>query len=137
MANLKLEIVTPAAQIFSGEVEFVQIPAAEGEMGIFPQHEALVTELNAGTLSYRQTGQTQSLAIGQGFAEITGTGVVILTDGALEEEKIDEGAAEAAVKRAQELLQSNSLEGDELELTQANLARALAQLGLKRHRHVG
>ena len=137
MATLKLEIITPEAKIFEGDVETVQLPGVEGEMGILPQHEALVTELMAGELRITQKGKTEILAIGEGFAEITGDSVAVLTDGAVNERDIDEKIAEEAVKRAEELLQSNTLEGEELEATQASLARSLAQIHVKRRRRSG
>ena len=137
MATLKLEIITPAAKIFEGDVDSVQLPGVEGEMGILPRHEALVAELKAGELQLVQKGQTQVFAIGEGFAEITGTSVGVMTDGAINEKEIDEKAAEVAVKRAEELLKSNTLEGEELEATQASLARSLAQIKVKRRRHGG
>ena len=134
MATLKLEIVTPEAKIFEGDIEFVQLPGAEGEMGVFPQHEVLVTELKAGELHITQKGQITVMAIGEGFAEITGTSVGIITDGAVNEKEIDEQVAQEAVKRAEDLLKSNTLQGDELEATQASLARSLVQLNVKRRR---
>jgi F-type H+-transporting ATPase subunit epsilon len=137
MATLKLEIITPTARIFEGDVDSVLLPGIEGEMGILPRHEPLVTELAAGELQFVQKGQTQIFAIGEGFAEITGASVGVLTDGALAEKEIDEQAAEVAVKRAEELLKSNTLEGEELEATQASLARSLAQIKVKRRRHGG
>ena len=135
MATLKLEIITPTAKIFEGDVDSVQLPGVEGEMGVLPHHEALVTELNAGELVIVQNGKTQVLAIGEGFAEITGTTVGVMTDGAIREKEIDEKAAEIAVKRAEDLLKSNTLQGEELEATQASLARSLAQIKVKRRRH--
>jgi F-type H+-transporting ATPase subunit epsilon len=135
MATLKLEIITPDALVFEGDVEFVELPGAEGDMGIFPQHEALVTELKAGEMKITQKGKVEVLAIGEGFAEITGTSIAVMTDGAVNEKDIDEKAAEVAVKRAEDLLKSNTLEGEELEATQASLARSLAQIKVKRHRH--
>jgi F-type H+-transporting ATPase subunit epsilon len=132
--TLKLEIITPEARVFEGDVDIVLLPGAEGDMGVLPMHEALVTELKAGELRITQQGQVQSLAIGEGFAEITGHSVAVLTDGAVSEKDIDEHAAEAAVKRAEELLKSNTLEGEELEATQATLARSLAQINIKRRR---
>jgi len=137
MATLKLEIITPAAKIFEGDVDSVLLPGIEGEMGILPRHEALITELAAGELQIVQKGQTQVFAIGEGFAEITGTSVGVLTDGAVNAKEIDEKAAEIAVKRAEELLKSNTLEGEELEATQASLARSLAQIKVKRRRQGG
>ena len=133
-ATLKLEIITPEAKIFEGEVERVLLPGAEGNMEILPQHMALVTELAAGELQYTHKGQTHVLAIGEGFAEVTGSSVGVLTDAALGEKEIDEGAAEKAVKRAEELLKNASLQGEELEATQAALARSLAQIHVKRRR---
>jgi F-type H+-transporting ATPase subunit epsilon len=135
MATLKLEIITPDAKVFEGDVEFVELPGAEGDMGVFPQHEATVAELKAGELKITQKGQVQVLAIGEGFAEITGNSIAVMTDGAVHEKEIDERAAEIAVKRAEELLKSNTLQGEELEATQAALARSLAQIKVKRRRH--
>ena len=137
MATLKLEILTPDAKIFEGDVDIVHLPGAEGEMDILPQHETGITELAAGELRITYQGKTEILAIGEGFAEITGTSVGVLTDGAVNEKDIDEKVAEAAVKRAEELLKSNTLEGEELEATQASLARSLAQINVKRRRHGG
>jgi F-type H+-transporting ATPase subunit epsilon len=135
MATLKLEIVTPEAKIFEGDVDFVQLPGAEGDMGVYPQHETLVTELKAGELHITQKGHVQVLAIGEGFAEITATSIGIITDGAVNEKEIDEKVAEEAVKRAEDLLKSNTLQGEELEATQSALARSLVQLNIKRRRH--
>jgi len=134
MATLKLQIITPEAKVLEEDVDFVQLPGAEGDMGVYPQHETLITELVAGELHIQKKGQTQIMAIGEGFAEITATSIGIITDGAVNEKDIDEHAAEAAVKRAEDLLKSNTLKGDELEATQASLARSLAQLHIKRRR---
>ena len=134
MATLKLQIITPEAKVLDEDVDFVQLPGAEGDMGVYPQHETLITELVAGELHIQKKGQTQIMAIGEGFAEITATSIGIITDGAVNEKEIDEQAAEAAVKRAEDLLKSNTLQGDELEATQASLARSLAQLHIKRRR---
>jgi len=134
MATLKLQIITPEAKVLEEDVDFVQLPGAEGDMGVYPQHETLITELVAGELHIQKKGQTRIMAIGEGFAEITATSIGIITDGAVNEKEIDEHAAEAAVKRAEDLLKSNTLKGDELEATQASLARSLAQLHIKRRR---
>jgi F-type H+-transporting ATPase subunit epsilon len=138
MANtLKLEIITPDSKVFDGPAEFVELPGAEGDMGVFPQHETMLTELKAGELRITHDGKVESLAIGEGFAEIRADSIVVMTDGAVPEARIDEKAAEAAVKRAEELLKSASLQGDELEATEASLARSLAQIKVKRRHHPG
>jgi F-type H+-transporting ATPase subunit epsilon len=134
MATLHLEIITPTAKVYEGDADFVELPGAEGIMGVFPMHEALVTELQAGELKITVKGKVEVLAIGEGFAEITANSIGILTDGAVNEKDIDEHKAEEAVKRAEELLKNSSLQGDELEATQAMLARSLVQLRVKRRR---
>ena len=134
MATLKLEILTPEGKTFEGEAEVVHLPGAEGEMDVLPQHQTEIAELAAGELRITQKGQVTVIAIGEGFAEITGDSVAVLTDGAVNEKDIDEQAAEAAVKRAEELLKANTLVGEELEATQASLARSLAQVNIKRRR---
>ncbi len=134
MATLKLEILTPEGKTFEGDVDSVLLPGTEGDMGVLPGHEALVSQLNAGELHIVQKGKTEVLAIGEGFAEITAESVAVLTDGAVNEKDIDEKAAEEAVKRAEDLLKSNTLEGEELEATQAALARSLVQINVRRRR---
>jgi len=137
MATLKLEIITPETKIFEGDVDIVHLPGADGEMDVLPQHEVLITELAAGELRIIHQGKTDVLAIGEGFAEITGDSVSVLTDGAVSESDIDEHAAEAAVKRAQEALASATLHGDDVDTANATLARSLAQLHVKRRRRSG
>jgi F-type H+-transporting ATPase subunit epsilon len=82
-ATLKLEIVTPEAVTYSENVEFVTIPAVEGEMGIFPMHVPLMTQIVPGEISVRKDGQDYFLAVGEGFVEITGDHVAVLTDMAI------------------------------------------------------
>src|SRR6478672_7672850 len=102
MANtLKLEIVTPEAMTYSEDVEMVTLPGIEGEMGIYPQHVPLMTQLTAGEVIVRKDGRDAYLAIGEGFAEITGDHVSVLTDMAVRAENIDEAKAEEARKRAE------------------------------------
>jgi|SRR5271156_6687608 len=135
MATLKIEIITPSAKILEDEAEFVQLPGAEGDMGVYPMHETSVIELKAGEVQVTRKGKVDVMAIGEGFAEIRPDSIAILTDGAVYEKDIDEAKAEAAVKRAEELLKSNTLQGEELEATQAALARSLAQIKVKRRHH--
>jgi F-type H+-transporting ATPase subunit epsilon len=135
MPTLKVEIITPEAKILETEADIIQIPAAEGDMGIYPLHETTVTEIKAGELVITRQGKVEYLAIGDGFAEIRPDSVAILTDGAVYEKDIDEAKAEEAVKRAEELLKSNTLAGEELEATQASLARSLAQIKVRRRHH--
>jgi F-type H+-transporting ATPase subunit epsilon len=131
MATLKLEIVTPDAKIYSDDVEMVTLPGAEGEMGIFPQHVPLLTQVVPGEVIVRKSGRDQFLAIGEGFVEITGERVAILTDMAIQAENIDEAKAEEARRRAEARL-AEQLEDEEAAVVNAALTHSLAQLKVKR-----
>jgi F-type H+-transporting ATPase subunit epsilon len=133
-ATLKLEIVTPEATAYSEDVEMVTLPGAEGELGVYPNHVPLLTTLNPGELRVLKGGQEVFLAIGEGFVEITGTSVSVLTDMALDVSAIDENAAEAAVARAKAAMKED-LGAEEIASVQAALSKAMAQLHVKRRRH--
>ncbi len=129
--TLKLEIVTPDAKIYSEDVDMVTLPGVEGEMGVYPMHVPLMTQIAAGELSVRKGGQDFFLAVGEGFAEITGERVAILTDMAIKAENIDEAKAEEARKRA-EARMAEQLDEESAALVSAALAHSLAQLKVKR-----
>jgi F-type H+-transporting ATPase subunit epsilon len=132
-ATLKLEIVTPEATAYSEDVEMVTLPGVEGELGVYPNHVPLLTTLNPGELRVLKGGQEIFLAIGEGFVEITGTSVSVLTDMALDISAIDENAAEAAVARARAAMKED-LGSEEIASVQAALSKAMAQLHVKRRR---
>jgi F-type H+-transporting ATPase subunit epsilon len=133
MATLRLEIVTPEATAYSEDVEMVTLPGAEGELGVYPNHVPLLTTLNPGELRVLKGGKETFLAIGEGFVEITGNSVSVLTDMALDVAGIDENAAEAAVARAKAAMKED-LGTEESMAVQASLQKALAQLHVKRRR---
>jgi F-type H+-transporting ATPase subunit epsilon len=132
-ATLKLEIVTPEATAYSEDVDMVTLPGAEGELGVYPNHVPLLTTLNPGELRVLKGGQETFLAIGEGFVEITGTSVSVLTDMALDVSAIDENAAEAAVARAKAAMKED-LGSEDVAAVQAALSKAMAQLHVKRRR---
>ena len=134
---LHLEIVTPEKKIFSDTVGNVYLPGADGELGILDGHAALVTALQPGELRYEKGGQTVSLAIGTGFAEVTEHRVNVLTDLAADADQIDEAKVEAAMKRAEEQLAgiSHDHDAEEVAHLQAIIAKSMAQLRLKRRPH--
>ena len=132
---LTLEIVTPEARVYSDTVETVVIPTVEGEIGILPGHIPLLTQVGAGELRVLKNGKTELLAVGNGFAEIDGDKVSILAESAIAEEKIDEAAAENAMKRAEEALQGkDTLDAAEVERLESIVRSAVVQLDLKRRR---
>lgn len=133
-ATFKLEIVTPEAKVFSGDIEMVSLSGVDGDMGIYPDHMPLMTQLAAGEVLVRQNGADVALAVGDGFVQVTKDRVAILTDMAIKAEDIDEAKAEAARKRAEERL-AQKLSDEETATVQAALAHATAQLKVKqRHK---
>jgi len=133
-ATLKLEIVTPEKLAFSDEVEFVTLTGVEGEMGVYPDHMPLMTQLAAGEILARKDGREIALAVGDGFVQVTKDKVAILTDMAIKSEDIDEQKAEEAMKKAEERLQQKLTE-EEMATVQAALAHATAQIKVKqRHK---
>src|SRR5258707_379844 len=134
MATIKLEIVTPETKTFSEDVDMVTLTGTEGEMGILPGHMLLMTQLVAGEIIARKGAETIFLAVGEGFVQVTGERVAILTDMAIKADDIDEAAAEQARQRAEARL-AEKLGDEEMVAVQASLMHALTQLKVKR-RHL-
>src|ERR1700739_3363284 len=134
MATLKLEIVTPEGRAYSDDVAMVVLPSIEGEIGVYPAHVPLMTQLSPGELRIVKDGKTTEFVVGTGFIEVTGDGVSVLTDSAIGEEEIDENATEEAIKRAQAALKDKNLSSDDTAEVEASLARSLSQIRFKRRR---
>ena len=133
-ATLKLEIVTPEAKVFSDDVEMVTLTGAEGDMGIYPQHMPVMTQLSAGEVVARKAGRDIFLAVGDGFVQVTAERVAILTDMAIKADDIDEAKANEAVQRAEARL-AQKLSDAEAATVHASLAHALTQIKVKqRHK---
>jgi F-type H+-transporting ATPase subunit epsilon len=134
MAKLKLEIVTPEGRAYQDEVDMVVLPGVDGELGVYPAHVPLMTQLAPGELRIFKDDQQKELVVGSGFVEITQTRVSVLTDSALEDEAIDEKVTEEAMRRAETALKDKTLASEEAAEAEAALARSLAQLRFKRRR---
>ena len=136
MANtLKLEIVTPESKIYSEDVEMVTLPGSEGEAGISPTHVPLMTKVQAGEIVVSRNGNEEILAIGEGFAEITGEHVAILTDNAANSGDIDEAAAEQAKAKAEQRLQEGGdISEDEARALNQAIFYSQAQIKAKRRK---
>jgi F-type H+-transporting ATPase subunit epsilon len=132
---LTLEIVTPDARVYSDTIDTVVIPTAEGEVGILPGHIPLLTQVEHGELRVTKGNTTLFLAVGGGFAEVEGDRVHVLAEHAITEEKIDEKAVEAAMKRAEtELEEAKHLDPQQYEHLQSLVRYAGVQLAVKRRR---
>lgn len=98
-ALLNLKVLTPDGPVLEGEVYEVTLPGTQGEMGIFPQHAALLTGIVPGKLTYRAPDGSDTAALGRGVAEIQNNEVRVLVDRALLKEELDPQVIEK--KRAQ------------------------------------
>ena len=132
--TLKLEIVTPEAKIYSDNVDMVTLTGSEGEMGILPDHVPLMTQLCAGEIIARKGQETILLAVGDGFVQVTGERVAVLTDMAVRAENVDEAKAEEARQRAEARL-AEKLNDEEVATVHAALVYATTQIRIKRQRH--
>ena len=132
--TIKLEIVTPEAKIFSDNVDMVTLTGTEGEMGILPDHMPLMTELVAGEIIAHKGKENIYLAVGDGFVQVTGDCVAVLTDMAINAKNIDEAKAEEALRRAEARL-AEKVTDEEAARLQAALVHATTQLKVKRRRH--
>ena len=131
MANtMKLEIVTPEAVALSEDVEMVTLPGVEGELGIYPQHVPLMTQIVPGLVIAKKGAQELTIAVGEGLVEITGDRVSLLTGLAVSADA-DEAEAEAARKRA-EARRSERLGTEAAAVVEAAVTHSLAQLKVKR-----
>jgi F-type H+-transporting ATPase subunit epsilon len=133
--SLTLEIVTPEARVYSDTIDSVVIPTVEGEIGVLPGHIPLLAQVGYGELRVTKGGATQLLAVGGGFAQISADKISILAENAINEEKIDEHAVEAAMKRAEEALKGkDSLDPAEIERLESFVRSSVVQLDIKRRR---
>ena len=137
MSQIKLVIVTPEGSIFDGNVDAVYLPGAEGEIGVLPNHTAVMELMSAGELRIVQGGKDTFLAIGSGFADITQEEVSVMTEGAVDAAEIDEQVTQEAIDRAQAALRDDTISSEDAEEMQALLTRSLAQLDVKRRRRGG
>ncbi len=133
-STIKLEIATPEATVYSGDVEMVTLPGIEGQLGVLPQHVRFMTQMVPGEMIVRTNGHDEFIAVGDGLVEVTNERISIATNMAVAADKIDEAAVEEARQRAAARLREK-LSSEEVASVNASLARALAQLRVKRRTH--
>lgn len=133
---IHLEIVTAERTVLSDDVDQINAPGAAGRMGVLPRHEPLLTSLLPGELTIIKNGERTPFAISGGFMEVLPDRVTILADTAERGDEIDEERAEAARRRAEELLRERRSEQDMI-LAEAQLRRAMIRIRVARLRRGG
>ncbi|MFQ5942966.1 MAG: ATP synthase F1 subunit epsilon [Anaerolineales bacterium] len=130
---MRCEVVTQDRQLFVGEVDMVVAPGTEGMMGILPNHAPLLTTLDFGELIVRHGDEEEIFAVAGGVMEVQPDAVVVLADSGEHVAEIDEGRAENARRRAEELLeQGPPPDTDEYLAIQASLRRSELRLSTAR-----
>jgi F-type H+-transporting ATPase subunit epsilon len=138
MANtIHVDVVSAEEHIFSGDAEFVVLPGVLGELGIYPRHTPLLTQIKPGAVRIKIPGQDQDelVFVQGGFLEVQPTRVTVLADTAIRAKDLDEAAASAAKKAAEEAMQ-NKTSREEIAQAEGELAVAMAQLqAIRKMRH--
>ena len=123
MASLHFEFVSPERVLFSGDVDQVDLPGAEGDMGILPGHAPLVTALRPGIVTIYNGSAREPVVVIGGFAEVGPAGLTILADRAVPREDYDTAILAAEIKDAEEDLADTTDEA-----SRDKLARRIEQL---------
>ena len=129
--KIRLEIITPEGVTYSDEVDMVTLPGIEGEMGIYPRHVPLMTQVVPGEVSARNGNDEILLAIGEGFVEITAERVAIMTDMAFKADDLDAAQMEEARQRAAARMKER-LSTEEAAAANAAMLKSIAQVQIKR-----
>ena len=138
MANtIHVDVVSAEEQIFSGEAEFVVLPGVVGELGVYPRHTPLLTQIKPGAVRIKLPGQAgeELVFVLGGFLEVQPTRVTVLADTAIRAKDLDEAAAMESRKAALEAMQ-NKTSKEEVAIAEAELSIAVAQLeAIRKMRH--
>jgi F-type H+-transporting ATPase subunit epsilon len=138
MANtIHVDVVSVETQIYSGDAEFVVLPGIEGELGIYPRHAPLFTQIKPGAVRIKLPGvdQEELVFVQGGYLEVQPHAVTVLADTAIRGKDLDEVKALEAKKAAEEAMQ-NKTSKEEIAHAEAELASALAQLeAIRKLRH--
>ncbi|MDH5605373.1 MAG: ATP synthase F1 subunit epsilon [Anaerolineae bacterium] len=110
--TIRCEIVSQDRMVFEGDVDIVVLPGTAGEMGVLPNHAPLLTTLNFGVIKVRTGSEEKIFTVAGGVAEVQPDIVTVLADAAEDLEEIDLARAEAAKKRAEDLLEQGPPSGE-------------------------
>jgi F-type H+-transporting ATPase subunit epsilon len=126
--KIELQVVTPTKHIFSEDVQSIELPGKDGYLGILPGHAPLLTELGAGILTFNKGGETRSMTVIDGFAEVLPNRVIVLADESEKVEDIDVGHARADLEKAQHELPQAGASEEDWKRANAAIARATVRV---------
>ncbi|MHB0991926.1 MAG: F0F1 ATP synthase subunit epsilon [Burkholderiales bacterium] len=127
--TIHVDIVSAEAALFSGEAEFVIVPAEMGEVGIYPMHTQLLTKIKPGSVRIKKpdTNEEELIYVSGGMLEVQPHLVTILSDTAIRGQDLDEAQALEAKRRAEDAMRDRSSVMDYAK-AQVELAEAIAQI---------
>jgi F-type H+-transporting ATPase subunit epsilon len=129
--RIHLEVVTPERKVFEAEVDRVDVPGRDGELGILPGHTELISQLKpAGLLTYYVNDQKGEMAISDGFVEVSPDRVVVLADKAERPEDIDLKRALEQKEHAERQLQL-AMSDPEIDIVRAGIELERASIELQ------
>ena len=130
--KLKLSIVTPERLVLNEEVDQVNAPGVDGDLGILYDHAPLLTTMRAGRFSYELLGEkgreTINMIVSGGYLEVTDNRVIVLAETVEFLDEIDKERAKNSLVKAEEALANTDLSDDEFAEAQDRLFRAIARL---------
>jgi len=134
--TIRCEIVSQDRMVYEGDVDMVILPGSQGEMGILPNHAPLLSTLKFGFLKVRAKGKEEIFTIAGGIVEVQPDLITVMADAAENVEEIDIGRAEAARRRAEEMLtQAPPTDEDAYSRIETALRRSTLRLeAVKRYR---
>jgi len=128
--KLRLTIVTRERKIVETDVDEVELPATDGEIGILPGHTPLLAMLKIGQMKYRTGTQVMRLVLSWGFAEVLPDRVIVMAETARLPEEIDPAAAERERAEAEAALADLSSQDPEFAVVEARLEESVAMIDL-------
>ena len=131
--TLKVDVVSPEEEIFSGEADFVAVPGEVGELGIYPMHTPLLTRIRPGAVRIKLAGRDEEelVFVAGGIVDVHPDAVTVLADTAIRAKDLDEARAEEGKKLAEEKLKTARTDID-FALARSELAMMAAQLAALR-----
>ncbi len=100
--KLQFSLVSPEKELFSGEVDGVDVPGEEGDFGVLPNHAPVMTTIRPGTITIRNGNETQRMFLRGGFADVTPDGLIILAEEAVDLAELDAGKIAQDLRNAEE-----------------------------------
>jgi len=117
--TLKFSLVSPERELYSGNVDQVDLPGAEGDLGIMPNHSPFMAALRTGVITVSGNGTEAQFFVQGGFADVTPSGLIVLAERAVAMAALDKAEIEAQITAAEASL--SELSGDAAFTARQNL----------------